>query len=239
MDGEQFRCLQQEETHTDLNLLEIARSRLSTLRVYKATGPVEPLFGFDWEWWIGNNEQGWTRYSVQAKRLDLKTEKYRSLRHKVGETFQIDLLEKFSRENQSVPLYCFYNALSPTSPEAHWYCPLPLDKRQLGCTLVPLRIVKTAHEKSKRKSFGALHSTAESIPWRCLFCCPRILGMADSPLHPSEYQPGIHSRLPDFLQQASQSEDGATTLDLDLEMYRGHGAALPKRLAVVSLPPLT
>lgn len=81
MYGIALACSQSENTITDLNLLEICRANLPHLRVYKARGRDEPKNGFDWEWFIGNQKNGWYRFSVQAKKLYDQKRKYSSLRH--------------------------------------------------------------------------------------------------------------------------------------------------------------
>lgn len=112
-------CPQSEETITDFNLLELARCRPPGLRVYKARGTDEPTKGFDWEWYVGVNGARWWRYSVQAKKLDVPSNCYLHFRHTVAARFQIDILADFAKRNRTIPLYCFYNAVSPAVEQAH------------------------------------------------------------------------------------------------------------------------
>ncbi|MFS0556349.1 DUF6615 family protein [Brevibacillus sp. 179-C9.3 HS] len=171
--GEELDCRQSEETITDINLLEIKRAALANILVSKSNKDDEGLTGLDWEWWIGSNSTGWWRYAVQAKKL-FPNGKYNKLRHKVGNDYQIDILEKYSKANNCIPLYCFYNFLEDPQLSQYWNCNLNYEEKQLGCTVVPIDTVRVAFGKRADKSFKALHSDSRSIPWRCLIKCPNI-----------------------------------------------------------------
>jgi hypothetical protein len=106
--SKKFGITQGEETLTDNLLLYLASKKLKTINIIQTPKNVETVKGTDWEWWIGNRDQGYLRYAVQAKKLDLKTGRYTSLNHKVGEgasaEFQHAVLEKYARANQAIPL---------------------------------------------------------------------------------------------------------------------------------------
>ncbi|RCX15622.1 hypothetical protein DFP94_11470 [Fontibacillus phaseoli] len=172
--GEELNCSQSEETITDINLLEIKRANLHDILVSKSDKYEEGITGIDWEWWIGSNSTGWWRYAVQAKKLS-ENRKYNKLRHRVGQEYQIDILERYSKSNNCIPLYCFYNYIDDNMLNKNWHCYLPFEKEQLGCTVVPLDSVRKAFTLRADKSFSALHSDFRSIPWRCLVRCPDFL----------------------------------------------------------------
>ena len=163
-----LECSQGETTITDHNLLEMKRIGPPNLHVVKATPRYERLFGFDWEWWIRYGAR-WMRYAVQAKKLNLRTCRYDQLRHRVGSRFQMDLIESFARAKGAIPLYCFYNYVAnECTAKSAWNCNLEFDKEQLSCTLAPLHVVQRIHRRYASKSFEALHTHREVLPWRCL-----------------------------------------------------------------------
>lgn len=242
--SETLKCSQSEETITDLNLMEMVRAGLPALRVYKATRQEESVRGFDWEWWIGSDRDGWWRYSVQAKRLDLQSGRYLSLRHKVNGRWQIDLLSAFAFAQGSVPLYCFYNWAPPETCAPAWQCNLPRENAQLGCTVVPLDVARAAHEPRARKSFGALHRDRRALPWRCLVACPYITGRQRQedwhPLANDNVRPRRYDRLPDFLADrdrlAGRHTSDSPLIEPPHELYRNELSAYPMRIAVVPIP---
>ncbi|WP_300583268.1 DUF6615 family protein, partial [uncultured Pseudoalteromonas sp.] len=77
----QFGINQGEETLTDNLLLYLASQKLSNIKIIQTPKNKEKVKGTDWEWWIGNRKQGYLRYAVQAKKLDLKSGRYASLNH--------------------------------------------------------------------------------------------------------------------------------------------------------------
>lgn len=172
--SEEFKISQGEETITDLNLLEIAMSQYSGVKVIKTAKYEEKNQGTDWEWWIGNSRIGYLRYAVQAKKIDKKFIHYKSLGHKVESEQQIDILEKYARINRAIPLYCFYNYSDNTDLTPYWHCNLRLDDEQFGCTITPLKNVKQALQQRGKRTFAFLHSFVNTKPWRCLVRCPSL-----------------------------------------------------------------
>lgn len=106
-----------EQTLTEHLLLEIKRARLPNVWVRQhPPDPLNPkailredLTALDWEWWIGSPRRKWLRFAVQAKKLDLKSQRYRKLKHLVGTEAQHELLARYAAANDAIPLYCFYN----------------------------------------------------------------------------------------------------------------------------------
>lgn len=176
--SKRFGISQGEETITDDILLYLASQNLSTIKVIQTPRSKEAIQGTDWEWWIGNSQTGFLRYAVQAKKLDLKTKKYSSLKHKVGNghsaEFQHNILEKYANTNNAIPLYAFYNHLDATKLPQKWNCPLPLDHSKFGCTVTPLKNVKKAIQTRGCRTFDKVHSFPETVPLRCLAACPNL-----------------------------------------------------------------
>jgi len=197
----QFNCSFLETTFTDTNLLDIAAAQLPGVRVYKASGSDEPEKGFDWEWWIGRLGRFW-RYSVQAKLLKYIPQRYHSLRREVAGRQQIEILEDFSINQGTIPLYCFYNAVVDADAADRWHCNLLRENAQLGCTVVPLDAVKPYTQLWQRRDFANLHADDRALPWRCLVTCPHViddprdaLGPPNRDVEPLEQLPELWSSL--------------------------------------------
>lgn len=232
--GHQHNCIQSEETITDLNLLEIKRLNFRSIRVDKPNKIKESKNGFDWEFWIGNYHSGWWRYAIQAKRLDLSNNRYNSLRHKVQSVkqFQIDILDSFAKQNNSIPLYCFYNHIEEGIGRQFWHCNYPFEVEQLGCTVVPLHRVKLVHKPYKTKSFESIHKYSESKPWQCLLC-PNIISNAHSksqnPFLPKSYAISKYEELPRYIEMFLEIGEIS---ELPEEYYQSEFKTFPKRIMV-------
>lgn len=176
--SKRFGISQGEETITDNLLLYLVSQSLSNIKVIQTPKNKESVKGTDWEWWIGNNITGFLRYAVQAKKLDLKTKRYTSLNHRVGEgvsaEFQHKILEDYAKANDAIPLYAFYNHLDTAELPKEWNCPLPVEHSKLGCTVTPLENVKKAISKRGWRTFDKIHSFPGTVPLRCLAVCPNI-----------------------------------------------------------------
>lgn len=176
--GKKYGISQGEETLTDNILLYLASQNLSDIKIIQTPKNVESVKGTDWEWWIGNRNQGYLRYAVQAKKLDAKSNRYTSLKHKVGvggsALFQHDILEKYAKANQAIPLYAFYNHLDSGNYPKKWNCPLPFDLTKLGCTVTPLKNIKKVLRTRGGRTFENIHQFPETVSLRCLAVCPNI-----------------------------------------------------------------
>jgi hypothetical protein len=167
---------QGEETITDNFVLDLAILNSVNSKIIKTPKNKESCQGTDWEWWIGSHRHGWLRYAVQAKKLDLKTERYMKLNHKIGKSpnqkNQHDILETYARINEAIPLYAFYNFIDLSNYQPYWQCTLPIDAPQLGITVTPLKNVIHAIANHSKRSFQQIHSLNETLPIRCLAHCP-------------------------------------------------------------------
>lgn len=107
-----------EETATEVLLLDLARQFPGSVRVIPFTHSEEAQFGADWAWaFVGPDGRTSQGMLVQAKRLDDRDLEYREL-FKQGRpvgtgslTFQIDRLIASARHFGLPPIYAFYNHL--------------------------------------------------------------------------------------------------------------------------------
>lgn len=166
-----------EETITDIILLELAKLRNYNLRIIQTPKDKEPSKGTDWEWFIGSQNYGWTRFAIQAKKADPNSKKgnYSCLNHTVGVDNQHDILLKYSKANNAIPLYCFYNHFPNATELEHWHCKKNYNQKLLGWTISTVDNVKTALNKRGCRNFEFLHKREETIPVKCLFDCPTII----------------------------------------------------------------
>ena len=99
------------ETTITQNLLysifQLAKGRMIPVKLLEAKN--ESINGNDIELAIETN-RGFILFPCQAK-LIKENGKYRSLSHKVGSRYQIDLLLRYAQKVQGVPLYLFYNCI--------------------------------------------------------------------------------------------------------------------------------
>lgn len=174
-DGYELGISQGEETITDFNLLEIKRAGITEIKVAKTSKDDEAIRGIDWEWWIGSNSLGWLRYAVQAKKISVPSQRYESLKHEVNGILQIDLLDVYAKKVSAIPLYCFYNYSKDPIPNEHWQCGIQYQEKQLGCTVTPSSTVRHAINSWGCRNFDFVHKKHDTIPWRCLLKCPRVL----------------------------------------------------------------
>lgn len=160
-----------EDAITSVNLSAIA-SHNSKCVVVEDTRVDESIKGCDFELWIGSDFLGWNRYAIQAKKIDPTSSRYTQLNHKVGNTHQIDILETYAKLNRAASLYCFFN--SSTKPYT-WSCNLKEEKEQLGCSVTPSGVVRTAIGLHGARNFTWIHNSPSTLPWRCLVRCPELI----------------------------------------------------------------
>lgn len=238
--GEKHKVPQGEETITDINLLELARANCAGVKVIKTPKDKEKYQGTDWEWWIGNDELGWLRYAVQAKKVNPRTSRYGVLQHKVRNTLQIEILEKYAKKNRAIPLYCFYNYnyLDSSSLISYWHCNLPYEVEQFGCTVTPSKHIHEALSKRGKRNFEFIHTFDSTKPWRCLVCCPLMRqvyqtgSVTDTSLDFENVNvyPTLPSELSGALETGSLENFSSDFYSRDLEIY-------PKRILVANYQP--
>ncbi|MBI1765024.1 MAG: hypothetical protein HYR56_26740 [Acidobacteria bacterium] len=226
-----------ETTITNILMAKIQeRIKYENLRDIRQVIPKsseEAVMGFDWEWWVGSGNR-WFRYVVQAKILSRESLKYEALCHRVksSKKLQIDVLKDFADRKKAIPLYCFYNYLPNDIAESYWHCPPEYQKdiSQLGCTLVPLEIVKPIHDKRIAKRFIYLHESPQALPWRCLFHAHLDeTGPPEGEIVPPyarNYWDRKYDELPKFLQEAGSDRP----VSLPPELYEG---CYPERIMII------
>jgi hypothetical protein len=222
------RISQGEETITDTNLL--ALSSLKGIRVWKCPKHLEKHTGVDWEWLIGSNRLGWIRYAVQAKKLNLKrNHKYEHLNHHVKGMSQIRILELYARKVSAVPLYCFYNYTNLEKLSAYWQCTRPFTAEQMGCTVSDLATVKKALNKGSKKTFQNIHSSSESLPWRCLVTCPAIELSYQTGIHPLCERIRVFEQIPEDILNLFGDTDNIPRRERLSTLFA------PKRVAIIDI----
>ena len=180
-----------EETLTDLNILNLVKAKLPGISVFKSNKSQESKYGFDVEFWIGSDVDGWCRLVVQAKKVNSDGE-YASLEHAIGNNKsrrQIDVLEEFARINKAIPLYCFYN-YSEVANQGLWHCcSLAYEESQLGCSIIPAHLVRDyLTQPNGVRTFEGMHQEHKALPWRCLVGCPKAM-VAAYPIIKNQNQP--------------------------------------------------
>ena len=169
-----------EDTISDLAMLEIGRTVPNEVGVFRVSKLDERIVGFDWLWVLFRSGMAPAVYVVQAKKLKLdqtSAYSYGRLRYKAGPRYQMDALEEFADWIGAIPLYCFYNHVDDDTARLYWNCRIqqPPDPPQMGCTVVPLDVVRPVHDGRGPKRFDSIHWHPDAVPWRCLFhpsCTP-------------------------------------------------------------------
>ena len=164
-----------EETITDLLMMDLFVQG-STVALFRQTSkPDEAMWGTDFELWLGSDQLGWFRFAIQAKKLDLRTDRYASLTQSNSNGLQIELLEDYARLNRAAPLYCLYNHTDGADECDHWHCCTPpADLKELGCSVTPLSNITTAIGEQGGKNFDSIHKNKSTLPWKCLVSCPKV-----------------------------------------------------------------
>jgi len=127
--------------------------------------------GADWEWWFLNDTGRSIGFRVQAKTIDIGTERYEHLHYRSWGRYQCDkLIERASGGIRPlIPIYCFYTHTHNEDLLSDWSCCLEdEDKSLFGCSIASAYIVQTWQEGHLR----ALSDIHEYLrPWHCLVCC--------------------------------------------------------------------
>ena len=127
-----------EETITDLLMMDLFVQG-STVALFRQTcKPDESMWGTDFELWLNSERLGWFRFAIQAKKLDLRTDRYASLTQSNVNGPQIDLLEQYAQRKGVAPLYCLYNHTDTADERKHWHCCNgPANLKEFGCSVTP------------------------------------------------------------------------------------------------------
>jgi hypothetical protein len=147
----------QEETITDVLLLQLAGRCPGSIKVIPFAKREEAKVGADWEWWFCDWPKG-VGFRVQAKKIFTDRWHFNSLKFPVRGPSQTDILIEEARGGV-VPLYCFYVFQS----RRHHSLELSLDRSQ-GCRLLRADTVARIRSKLAKKLMP------ESVPWHDIVC---------------------------------------------------------------------
>lgn len=203
--------------------------------VAEDTRPMERTTGCDFEFWIGSKVDGWLRYALQAKKIDVTTQSYRRLDHRSGQRLQVDVLDQYAHANGALPLYCLYNWVTPSTSlqrPPHWR---RVPQEQLGCTVTPSTVVKRALQQRGRRTFTWMHSQWETHPWSCLVCCQKCTfrSFHFGSARPNEALPFYHRTLPESLAHLSDLQK--VPFSELTEVFAPGEELFPRFLAVLDL----
>ena len=144
-------------------------------RLFQSTKIQESKRGTDLEIRIHAGGNRAIAFTLQAKKLN-RDERYIGFKAKVNsqKPLQREVLENYAEEVRAVPLYLLYNYVCRDELGSFWNCLGCPDEEveQLGCTVVPSRIIRRAGCKRGRSNFDWIHRSKLALPWRCLFNCP-------------------------------------------------------------------
>ena len=158
-----------EESLTDFIVLNIKKWGEGKIAIDTFTRHAESLNGSDWEWWFTGPSGKWLGMRVQAKVLNLKTEKYEHLHHKNKHGFQVDLLISDAKKNGLIPLYCMYSNWEPSRYKAAWECQTHKPTvRHYGTSILAPSVVKNLQSKNENRLSSVIGSLK---PMHCIFCC--------------------------------------------------------------------
>lgn len=187
-----------EETLTDLLMLEMKRQEAAhSFRVDQTTKKEEASSGTDLLVVVREGTTADARlYAIQAKKL-FRSGHYEAL--KKENNVQLDNLEEYAQQIGALPYFLFYNFVSDS--RQYWHCGRNYDESQLGCTLVPSRVVRVALEmppKFRPRTFQYLHGPQHALPWRCLFQCLHWESGLRGAWSDSDQIGGIAQRIPPY-----------------------------------------
>ena len=204
-----------EETLTDLLVLDFVRLMDCRAKLFQSTKIQESKRGTDLEIRIHAGGNRAIAFALQAKKLN-RDERYVGFKAKVNshKPLQREVLENYAETVCAVPLYLLYNYVCRDELGSFWNCLGCPDEEveQLGCTVVPSRIIRRAGCKRGRSNFDWIHKSKVALPWRCLFDCPHHCTLR----YDSEYNRPVDGGWPDWL----WSQDGTTFSDDDVERLR-------------------
>ena len=159
-----------EDSITDMLLLEMLR-RTNQIACKRYTRRQERKLGADWLWWFVSGNRGFPML-IQAKRL-YSSGRYEMLKYKKhSRKDQTNTLLRTARNrnNDWLPLFCFYNFWSsPSLPQNPFW----------GCALASAQSVKDHLLLSGQRKNDIDSIFSMSVPWCNLVCPPLYDSPAD------------------------------------------------------------
>ena len=167
-----------EETLTDRLVLNFMLFKPSYYKLFQCTKKEESQRGTDLKIRIHDVGTHAATLAVQAKKLSPPNEPHLRGHYRLDgkAESQLNILETYSRTVDAVPLYLLYNYVDGCDINRYWHCCRCLDKKQLGCTLVPSRNIRQAFKGPDRNNFDWIHKSCRALPWHCLFDCTQRRG---------------------------------------------------------------
>lgn len=142
-----------EEALTSMMLRKLLESNCEEVKhVWMYDTVTENVYGFDFELWIGSENDNWIQFIVQAKKLNGNA---------TNSGYDIDqgqfaTILNFQRLNiNAVPLYAFYNHVSNPNLEQYHKSPNTFKPTNLGITLIKPEVLLLPH----RRNFNNIHTS--------------------------------------------------------------------------------
>ena len=223
-----------EDAITSNNLDALASVGPSCV-ILEDTRAQESFKGCDFELWIGSSYLGWRRYAIQAKKIQVSSSRYSSLAHEVAGVPQIDILDAYAGANRALALYCFYNFYNHSAEPLRWNCNLSPEREQLGCSVTPSSVVRTAIATHGARNYMHMHSQPETLPWRCLVRCPNLTSKA--PVGHDGWMDNVenfHAQLPSTLQRL-RAQEGAISFADQPEIFNSENPSRPGWIGIVDV----
>lgn len=148
-----LKCWKYNNPHSKFSIKEFTKSQ-------------ESLNGadFEWDWYfVDSSQKKWLGFRLQAKVLNLKTNRFLFLNHSNSKGHQSNLLINSSYNDSRIPFYCFY---------LHKVGVMSLR----GCSLSSSDKVKDLLKVSNRPHVDEVLQI--SFPWHMIFCNHNVSGMS-------------------------------------------------------------
>ena len=179
-EADQYGLSYGEETITDNVLLYLKKHHKRHVYLKSFSKKEERHNGADWEWWIGREGQ-WNGMRVQAKRIKLPREEYKSLFYKSKKStkLQIDHLIDQATANDLTPVFAFYTYSKKLThlqvKKNHCYPTRNGPFNHNGC------LISHAQNVRQKGSLKLSEIDQFSFPWHLLACdCPVYLEPSQS-----------------------------------------------------------
>jgi len=170
--GQDAEVRANEETITNLILIELSLLKAPGLSVRAFTKHQESKTGADWEMWLGNNVGQWLGLRIQAKAIDLDSRKFPHLHYRASATspFQSDTLidKALASSPRLYPLYVLYTYAPPGTLRGGACRLYPRRTTVFGCSAVSAFQVQALRSPTEKNSLVDL--SPHMFPWHCLVC---------------------------------------------------------------------